>query len=316
VREPHRVERYAGQQHPAAGGVHQPGEQLRERRLAAAGLADDGDARLSGDLEVDIVQHLRPAGVRERHVLEADTDRPFGEHRAVVARVGDVGRSVEDPEDTAHPGDGVLRLVEDFRRHLDRLHEQRHQEQEPDQPSGRDVAVDAEQNTDDDHGPVGDSSRQLAEREGRRRDGLRADLRLLGPRDRIVDPLRRARLHAVRADDRRADHRLGNRTEQLADPLTDDLVRRLQRALKDPDREDQWQEAHVDQQRELPRPEQHDDSRQQHLRDRHQDEQPAPLHERAHRVHVARDAGHQRAAALRRLMQDGQVMHPPEGAYA
>ena len=48
-------------------------EQLHERRLAGAVLADDGDDRAGRQREVDVVEHeALGAGIGERHVLEAD----------------------------------------------------------------------------------------------------------------------------------------------------------------------------------------------------------------------------------------------------
>ena len=61
-----------------------------------------------------------------------------------------------------------------------------------------------------------------------------SDLRGLGPVDRGVDALGRARLDAVRADHRRAHDGLGDRAEHLADPLAHQPVRRLQPLLEVP----------------------------------------------------------------------------------
>ena len=77
---------------------------------------------------------------------------------------------------------------------------------------------------------------------------------------------RGARLDAVRADDRRADDGLGDRAEHLADPLADQPVGRLQPRLEEPDREEQRQEADVDEQGQLPGPEQHEHRGEQQLR--------------------------------------------------
>ena len=43
-----------------ASGCDQPGDQRDQRRLAAAGEADDGDELALLDVEVDVVQHLGP----------------------------------------------------------------------------------------------------------------------------------------------------------------------------------------------------------------------------------------------------------------
>ena len=50
----------------AAGRVVQPAQQLGQRRLAGAVLADDGQRPPGRDREVEPVEHERPAGVAER----------------------------------------------------------------------------------------------------------------------------------------------------------------------------------------------------------------------------------------------------------
>ena len=73
---------------PAVGRVH-PGEQLDQRGLAGAVLADDGDDRAGGQVEADVVEH-QPVGARvaERHVVEADAVVEAVGRRAVGARLG------------------------------------------------------------------------------------------------------------------------------------------------------------------------------------------------------------------------------------
>ena len=120
----------AVEQDRALDRVHQPGEQLGDRRLARAGLADDRDPAAGVDVEVDVLEHQRPARVGERHVVEADVDRAARQHLAVGARVDQVGRGLEDADDPAPAGDGVLGVGEDLGAHLHRADEQRHEEGE------------------------------------------------------------------------------------------------------------------------------------------------------------------------------------------
>ena len=68
----------AVEQHRAGGRVHQPGEQLGDRRLARAGLADDGDPGAGRDVEVDVAQHRRAAGVGEGDVAKRTSIGPRG----------------------------------------------------------------------------------------------------------------------------------------------------------------------------------------------------------------------------------------------
>ena len=52
------------------------GEQLHERALAGAVLADDRDDGARGEIEGHVVEHERlRAGIRERHVIEANAAR-------------------------------------------------------------------------------------------------------------------------------------------------------------------------------------------------------------------------------------------------
>ena len=57
------------------GGVVEAREQLGDRRLARTGMADERHGRACGDVQVDPVQHLRPAAVGEAHRLELDVAR-------------------------------------------------------------------------------------------------------------------------------------------------------------------------------------------------------------------------------------------------
>ena len=47
--------------HVAGGRILQPGDDAQQRRLAAAGRADEDDELAILDLEVDALQHLDPA---------------------------------------------------------------------------------------------------------------------------------------------------------------------------------------------------------------------------------------------------------------
>ena len=58
---------------PPFGRVVEAGDQLRDRRLAGAGVADERDRRAGRHVELDPVQHLRERrAVAEADVLEVD----------------------------------------------------------------------------------------------------------------------------------------------------------------------------------------------------------------------------------------------------
>ena len=61
-------------------------QQLRERRLAGAVLADDGERRAGGNREVEVLRGRggAAAGIRERHVAEADLARGHAAARAIA----------------------------------------------------------------------------------------------------------------------------------------------------------------------------------------------------------------------------------------
>ena len=69
-------------------------QQLHERRLARAVLADDRDDRSGGELEVDVVEHEAVgAGIAERDVFEADAVVDALGHGLIGALVDSVARS-------------------------------------------------------------------------------------------------------------------------------------------------------------------------------------------------------------------------------
>ena len=130
--------------------------------------------------------------------------------------------------------------------------------------------------------------------------------------DRGVDPVLGALLDRVRPDHLRADHRLGDRGQHVADLRPDHAVRRGHQPLQVLQAGEQRDEADQHDQRELPGVDEHDHGREQHLPDADQEDEPAELQELRHRVHVRRDPADQRAAPLGALGQHRQVVHVPE----
>ena len=122
-------------------------------------------------------------------------------------------------------------------------------------------------------------------------------------------------LHRVRPDGLGADHRLGHRAEQVADPLPDRPVRGGEPLLQLRQRDGERHEAGPHQQGQLPGVDRHQHGGQQQLAGRGDDEDAAPLHEHRHLVDVAGHPGHQRAAPGGLLVQHRQVVHPPERAH-
>ena len=121
-----------------------------------------------------------------------------------------------------------------------------------------------------------------------------------------------ALLDGVRADDRGADDRLGDRRQHHADLAAYDAVGVGEPALEVAQRQEQRQEADPDHDRQLPAVEQHHHGRDQHLADADDEDDAAEDQELADLVDVAGDPRDQRAAALGVLGQQRQVVDVPE----
>ena len=78
---------------PAVARVVEAGEELRDRRLPGAGVADERDGRPGRHVEVDAVQHLDALAVAEAHVLERDAAFDVGRGRAAPGRSTTSGSS-------------------------------------------------------------------------------------------------------------------------------------------------------------------------------------------------------------------------------
>ena len=72
--------------------IVQPAQQLRDRRLAGAVLSNDGERRAGGNREIEVLQHWRAAGIRERDIAQTNLarrcSRPRGDRRS-AARLRD-----------------------------------------------------------------------------------------------------------------------------------------------------------------------------------------------------------------------------------
>ena len=104
--------------------VVEAGEQLRDRRLAGARVADERDRRAGRDVEVDPVQRPRARAVAEADVLEAHVAVDRASSRAPGA-VDDLGLLVHDVDDLVQRGDGRQERVVELRELLDGVEEVR-----------------------------------------------------------------------------------------------------------------------------------------------------------------------------------------------
>ena len=114
------------------GGVGQAAQQLGERRLARAGLADDGDvgARRAARRRCRAARG-RLRGRRTRRRVARTASGPGGSGTG-AGRLHDVDGHVEHVDHLAPAGDRGLRLVEDLAQLRDRAEDQVREEQERD----------------------------------------------------------------------------------------------------------------------------------------------------------------------------------------
>ena len=161
--------------HGALVGVVEAGDQLRGRRLAAAGLADERDAAAGRDRDLDPVQH-RLLAVGERDVVELEPAVDPAE-RPGAGLVGDVDLRVEDRADLVHRRARRLHLAVQLRELLQRLEDEREQADGRDQrPDLHRAGVD-ELRAREEHRAGGDRAEQLDRGEEDRVDLLHVHVR-------------------------------------------------------------------------------------------------------------------------------------------
>ena len=102
--------------------VVEAGDQLRRRRLAAARLADQGDAAAGRHRDLDRVQH-RLLAVGERDPVELEPAVDSAERPRVLA-VGNVDLGVEHRADLVHRGARRLHLAVELGELLERLEDE------------------------------------------------------------------------------------------------------------------------------------------------------------------------------------------------
>ena len=259
------------------------------------------------------MEHLVATGVGEADPAELHGDRAAGQLDAVVGRVGDVGRGVDDADDAAPARDGVLHLVEDLGGLLHRHGEEVDEEEEGEQLAEGEAAVHGQHRADDEHDGGREPRHELPRGEGEDRAGLRPDGGLAVRLDRGVDAGRGAVLDAVGADRLGADDRLRDRTEHVADPLAHLRVGAPDDALELADDDEERHEAQPHDEGERRAVDDHEHGRQRDLREVDHQHQTAELHEHRDRVDVGGHARDERAAALGVLGQHGEVVDVAEG---
>ena len=299
-------------QHPAVGGVEQPGDQLGERRLPRAGLAHHRHAGPGRDGDGDVLEHVVARGVAEPHRLEGDVERAFGQVRP-VDRVGHLDRGVEHLDDAAHPGRRRLRLVERLHQGLHRLDQQGHKEQHGEQGPGAEAPASTEDDPEADH-PGGDGTGEdlgAGEEGGTHHEGAVLDLEL-GVDDR-PHLGHGGRLGTVGTHHRQTRDGLAHRRHGVADPMPHLVVEPVQDPLEQHEQQSVQHHPGEHEEGEMPLEEQHHRHREHDLGDSDEQPHPAPVDEVLDGGDVGGDPCHQRPTALRLDVEHGQAVEMAEG---
>ena len=209
---------------PAVRRVVEAREQLRDRRLARAGVADERDGRARGDVEVDPVQHLVAAAVREPDALEADVSGDLGQVSRARA-VDHLGLLVEDLGDLVERGGRREERAVELRELLDGVEEVLHVEHEGEEGADRQRPREVQVAAVAEHDRERDRREQVDEREVEAavEDGLLVRLAVV-----VADLAEAARVRALareRLDDPHAGDVLGERRRDEAEALADVAVR-------------------------------------------------------------------------------------------
>src|SRR5206468_1572295 len=107
----------------AAVDVVEARDEVAHRRLARAGLADDGERRAGGDVDGDVLERPRDVlAVAERDALERDV-ATTGPERDGVRLLVQVDRQVEVLEDAIEEGERGLDVDPDVEQLPDREEE-------------------------------------------------------------------------------------------------------------------------------------------------------------------------------------------------
>src|SRR2546423_3932396 len=128
---------------PSAPRVVEAGQQFRDRRLAGARVADERNRCPRGDVEIEIEQDVRPVAVPELNVLEADVPGDLGQLAGVVV-VHHLRFLVQDVHDLVERSRRREKGAVELRELLHRVEEVLDVEQEREQGSQADVAVEVE----------------------------------------------------------------------------------------------------------------------------------------------------------------------------
>ncbi len=172
-----------------------------------------------------------------------------------------------------------------------------------------------EQHPADHHGAGRACRHQLTGREDRGDQPLRISLRRSVAVDGGVDPRLGARLSAVGAHHRGADHRLRNRAQHVRNPFSDRPVALRKERLEAPYHNGHRHKRGIDNDGQRPGIDRHKHGRDQHLPGGQQQDHAAELQKLRHLVNIAGDPRGEGSPPLLQLGQRGQIVDMPENTY-
>ena len=135
----------ASQQHRAPGRLHRPRQQRGERGLAGPGATDERAGVSRRDDEVDVPERESAGAVAELEVAELHVERAVGQWQT-AGRLRRGGQHGAQPQDRA---EALLQVGQVTRQHVDAADEHRRDEEEGDEPGGRQVTGEHEGGADD-----------------------------------------------------------------------------------------------------------------------------------------------------------------------
>ena len=291
--------------------VVEAGEELRDRRLARARVADEGDRRPGGDVEVDSVQHLG-ARRRSRSGRPRSGRGPRSGRAPGVRLVADLGLLVHHVHDLVERRDRREERVVELRELLDGVEEVRQVEDEREERADREAAAEDEIAAVAEHDRGRERREEVDEREVEPVQEDRLLVRLAVVRVDLAEvPLVRP-LAPERLDDAHATDVLGERRRDEAEPLPNCAVG-AGRADAEERRCDQHQRQHGQRREREPPVEEEEDDRRAEQEERALDERRHAVgYELVERLDVVRQPADDHARAVALVEAEREPLQVPE----
>ena len=327
----HVVEVVAVDRDPAARRLVEAREELRDRGLAGARVADERDRRPGRDVEIDPVQYLlaEPRAPRSRRarswpsrpksvakcVLEADV--PFDVRERLRARpVDDFRLLVEHADDLVQRSGRREERVVELRELLDRVEEVVHVEHEGEQRPERDRVLEVEVAAVAEHDREGERREEADEREVDGVEDDRLHVRVAVAAGDRAEVLGRALLADERLHHPHARDVLGERRGDEPEPLPH-LCVGARRARAEEQRRDAHERDHRERgEREPPVEDEQEDGRADERERALRERRDAVGDELVDRLDVVRHPADQHAGAVPLVEAEREPLQMPEELLA